>query len=282
MLKKILGIVLIIAGLFFFVTAIKTIFVDIPKAKSALKEVVYVGDEALHAENEGKTVIVCGALELTEPSYDDELGLAFDSIRISRSKQTMRRDKSTSNSKQTLKNLTDEEKRYGVLKWGTTTSEKTYSGEGKIGDYTLSQDFIDAIRTNSTWAQYDENELNTAGYAHTQDQDFTQKDFIEPLSQTQRTHVENDFHYFYNASDFKTRDTVTALGIQDGQTLRSVPEITDNLLKDAMDRETAIKQGGVPGIGASVFSIIFSLLLLAGGAFLFVKNKQNSIEIFIF
>ena len=110
MLKKILGIVLIIAGLFFFVTAIKTIFVDIPKTKSALKEVVYVGDEALHAENEGKTVIVCGALELTEPSYDDELGLAFDSIRISRSKQTMRRDKSTSNSKQTLKNLTDEEK----------------------------------------------------------------------------------------------------------------------------------------------------------------------------
>ena len=93
------------------------------------------------------------------------------------------------------------------------------------------------------------------------------------MSQTQRTHVENDFHYFYNASDFKTRDTVTALGIQDGQTLRSVPEITDTLLKDAMDRETAIKQGGVPGIGASVFSIIFSLLLLAGGAFLFVKNK---------
>ena len=184
--------------------------------------------------------------------------------------------------KQKLHQLTEQEKLYGVLKWGMTTSEKTFIGEGKVGDYTLSQDFIDAIRTNSTWAQYDEDELNTAGYAHTQDQDFTQKDFIEPLSQTQRTHVENDFHYFYNASDFKTRDTVTALGIQDGQTLRSVPEITDNLLKDAMDRETAIKQGGVPGIGASVFSIIFSLLLLAGGAFLFVKNKQNSIEIFIF
>ena len=49
MLKKLSGIILIIAGLFFFVTAIKTIFVDIPKAKSALKEVVYVGDEALHA-----------------------------------------------------------------------------------------------------------------------------------------------------------------------------------------------------------------------------------------
>ena len=170
---------------------------DIPKAKSALKEVVYVGDEALHAENEGKTVIVCGTLELTEPSYDDELGLAFDSIRISRSKQTMRRDKSTSNSKQTLKNLTDEEKRYGVLKWGTTTSEKTYSGEGKIGDYTLSQDFIDAIRLNTTWDHYDEAELKAAGYAYVPDSSFTQKDFIEPLAQTQRDDAENDVRYFY-------------------------------------------------------------------------------------
>ena len=66
---------------------------------------------------------------------------------------------------------------------------------------------------------------------------------------------------------------MTALGIQDGQTLKPAPEITDNLLKDAMDRETAIKQGGAPGIGTSVFSIIFSLLLLAGGAFLLAKNK---------
>ena len=273
MLKKLSGIVLMIAGLFFFAASLKMIFVDIPKAKSVLKKAVYVGDEPFNAENDGKIVIVCGTLELTKPSCDDELGLTFDSIRVSRSKQTMRRDKNNSGSKQKLHELTEQEKLYGVLKWGMTTSEKTYTGEGKVGDYTLSQDFVDAIRMNSTWTQYDEDELKAAGYAHTQDQDFTQKDFIEPLSQTQRARAENDFRYFYNASDFKTGDTVTALGIQDGQTLKPAPEITDNLLKDAMDRETAIKQGGAPGIGTSVFSIIFSLLLLAGGAFLLAKNK---------
>ena len=273
MLKKLSGIVLMIAGLFFFAASLKMIFVDIPKAKSVLKEAVYVGDEPLSAENDGKIVIVCGPLELTKPSCDDELGLTFDSIRVSRSKQTVRREKNSSDSKQKNKTLTEQEKLYGVLKWGMTTSEKTFTGEGRIGDYTLSQDFVDAIRMNSTWAQYDEDELKAAGYAHTQDQDFTQKDFIEPLSQTQRARAENDFRYFYNASDFKTGDTVTALGIQDGQTLKPAPEITDNLLKDAMDRETAIKQGGAPGIGTSVFSIIFSLLLLAGGAFLLAKNK---------
>ena len=169
MLKKVSGIVLMLAGLFFFATSLKMIFVDIPKAKSVLKEAVYVGDEAFNAENNGKIVIVCGQLELTKPSCDDELGLTFDSIRVSRSKQTMRRDKNNSGSKQKLHELTEQEKLYGVLKWGMTTSEKTFTGEGKVGDYTLSQDFIDAIRTNSTWAQYDEDELNAAGYAHTQD-----------------------------------------------------------------------------------------------------------------
>lgn len=185
----------------------------------------------------------------------------------------MLREKNNSDSKQKRKNLTEQEKLYGVLKWGMTTSEKTFTGEGKVGDYTLSQDFIDTIRMDSTWNQYNEDELKAAGYVHTQDQNFTQKDFIEPLSQTQRAHAKNDFRYFYSASDFKAGDTVTALGIQDGQTLRPAPEITNNLLKDAMDRETAVKQGGAPGIGASVFSIIFSLLLLAGGAILLVKNN---------
>ena len=45
-----------------------------------------------------------------------------------------------------------------------TTSEKTFTGEGEVGDYTLSQDFIDAIRLNTTWDHYDEAELKAAGY----------------------------------------------------------------------------------------------------------------------
>ena len=63
MLKKASGIVLMIAGLFFFAASLKMIFVDIPKAKSVLKEAVYVGNEAFNAENDGKIVIVCGPLE---------------------------------------------------------------------------------------------------------------------------------------------------------------------------------------------------------------------------
>ena len=276
MLKKIAGVLLIIIGLFFSVSSLKMIFVDTPKMKSALKDAVYVGQGAINDANDGKIVIVCGPFELTTPSYDEELGLTIDSIRTSRSKQTMKLNKATKATKANAETLTEEEKRNGVLEWSTAYRDKTLTGEGKIGNYTLSQDFIDAIVLNGTWHDYDRSELEASGYVWVTDANYSQKDFIEPLSQTQRNYKENDYRYFYDGSNFKTGQTVTAIGIQDGDTLSAVAGITNNLMENELDRETAIAQGGVPGFGTSVFSIIFSLIpLLAGVVLLFTSGTRK-------
>lgn len=276
MLKKIAGVLLIIIGLFFSVSSLKMIFVDTPKMKSALKDAVYVGQDTINEANDGKIVIVCGPFELTTPSYDEELGLTIDSIRTSRSKQTMKLNKTTKATKVNAETLTEEEKRNGVLEWSTAYRDKTLTGEGKIGNYTLSQDFIDAIVLNGTWHDYDRSELEASGYVWVTDANYSQKDFIEPLSQTQRDYKENDYRYFYDGSNFKTGQTVTAIGIQDGDTLSAVAGITNNLMENELDRETAIAQGGVPGFGTSVFSIIFSLIpLLAGVVLLFTSGTRK-------
>ena len=276
MLKKIAGVLLIIIGLFFSVSSLKMIFVDTPKMKSALKDAVYVGQDTINEANDGKIVIVCGPFELTTPSYDEELGLTIDSIRTSRSKQTMKLNKATKATKANAETLTEEEKRNGVLEWSTAYRDKTLTGEGKIGNYTLSQDFIDAIVLNGTWHDYDRSELEASGYVWVTDANYSQKDFIEPLSQTQRDYKENDYRYFYYGSNFKTGQTVTAIGIQDGDTLSAVAGITNNLMENELDRETAIAQGGVPGFGTSVFSIIFSLIpLLAGVVLLFTSGTRK-------
>ncbi len=244
--------------------------------KSALKDAVYVGQGAINDANDGKIVIVCGPFELTTPSYDDELGLTIDSIRTSRSKQTMKLNKATKATKANAETLTEEEKRNGVLEWSTAYRDKTLTGEGKIGNYTLSQDFIDAIVLNGTWHDYDRSELEASGYVWVTDANYSQKDFIEPLSQTQRDYKENDYRYFYDGANFKTGQTVTAIGIQDGDTLSAVAGITNNLMENELDRETAIAQGGVPGFGTSVFSIIFSLIpLLAGVVLLFTSGTRK-------
>ena len=276
MLKKIAGVLLLVIGLFFSVSSLKMIFVDTPKMKSALKDAVYVCQGAINDANDGKIVIVCGPFELTTPSYDDELGLTIDSIRTSRSKQTMKLNKTTKATKANAETLTEEEKRNGVLEWSTAYRDKTLTGEGKIGNYTLSQDFIDAIVLNGTWHDYDRSELEASGYVWVTDANYSQKDFIEPLSQTQRDYKENDYRYFYDGANFKTSQTVTAIGIQDGDTLRAVAGITNNLMENELDRETAIAQGGVPGFGTSVFSIIFSLIpLLAGVVLLFTSGTRK-------
>ena len=276
MLKKIAGVLLLVIGLFFAVSSLKMIFVDTPKMKSALKDAVYVGQGAINDANDGKIVIVCGPFELTTPSYDDELGLTIDSIRTSRSKQTMKLNKATKATKANAETLTEEEKRNGVLEWSTAYHDKTLTGEGKIGNYTLSQDFIDAIVLNGTWHDYDRSELEASGYVWVTDANYSQKDFIEPLSQTQRNYKENDYRYFYDGANFKTDQTVTAIGIQNGDTLNAVAGITNNLMENELDRETAIAQGGVPGFGTSVFSIIFSLIpLLAGVVLLFTSGTRK-------
>ena len=77
-LKKAGGILLVIIGIFFFVSALKMIFVDNPKTKAALKDAVYVdAADTIDPENDGKTVIVCGTFELTEPAHDDELAFTM-------------------------------------------------------------------------------------------------------------------------------------------------------------------------------------------------------------
>ena len=66
---------------------------------------------------------------------------------------------------------------------------------------------------------------------------------------------------------------MTAIGIQDGQTLKKAPGMTEHLMKGDMDMETAIKEGGAAGIGLQIFSIAISLIFMLGGVLMFVIKR---------
>lgn len=275
MLKKIGGVILVIVGLFFSIATVKMIFVDLPKAKSSMKDTVYVGEDAIDEKNDGKIVIVCGEFELTQPSYDEELGISFDTIRATRAKQTLERTKNTAGlTEEEKENMTAEEKLYGILEWNTGLSEDIRLGEGKIGNYTLSPDFIQTIHLDNVWDKYNEELLEALGYAYMPDDSFSQEHFIEPFDQSQRNLKENDVRYFYYAADLEPGQVMTAIGIQDGQVLKAAPKISDNLIKGALDRETAVKEGGSVGIGAILFSIVLSLAFLLSGVGLIIAKKD--------
>ena len=228
---------------FLMIASIKMIFVDDPKAKKLLSEAVYVTTDTVDPANDGKAVIVSAPFKLVEPAYDDEMGLNLDSIRISRNQEG---------------------------------ASEEYIGEGMVGGYTLSEDFIHMIRMTGTWKDYDEQVLKELGYAFVSDPSYSQGYFIEPLDQTERSYqyyLENDIRYSYSYADFKDGDKVTAIGIQDGQTLKKEPGMTEYLMKGEMDMETAIKEGGAAGIGLQIFSIAISLIFMLGGVLMFVIKR---------
>ena len=230
MVKRILGGILFICiGFFLMIASIKMIFVDDPKAKKLLSEAVYVTTDTVDPANDGKAVIVSAPFKLVEPAYDDEMGLALDSIRISRKKERTEYERKQN----------DEEGWKEKLVWNQEGASEEYIGEGMVGGYTLSEDFIHMIRMTGTWKDDDEQVLKELGYAFVSDPSYSQG-------------------YF---------------GIQDGQTLKIAPGMTEYLMKGEMDMETLIKEGGVAGIGLKIFSIAISLIFMLGGVLMFVIKR---------
>lgn len=267
MVKRILGGILFICiGFFLMIASIKMIFVDDPKAKKLLSEAVYVTTDTVDPANDGKAVIVSVPFKLVEPAYDDEMGLALDSIRISCKKERTEYERKQN----------DEDGWKEKLVWNQEGASEEYIGEGMVGGYTLSEDFIHMIRMTGTWKDYDEQVLKELGYAFVSDPSYSQGYFIEPLDQTERSYqyyLENDIRYSYSYADFKDGDKVTAIGIQDGQTLKKAPGMTEYLMKGDMDMETAIKEGGAAGIGLQIFSIAISLIFMLGGVLMFIIKR---------
>ena len=99
----------------------------------------------------------------------------LDSIRISRKKRRTEYER-----KQMMR------RPEGKLVWNQEGASEEYIGEGMVGGYTLSEDFIHMIRMTGTWKDYDEQVLKELGYAFVSDPSYSQGYFIEPLDQTEK------------------------------------------------------------------------------------------------
>ena len=83
MAKKIIGIVLIVIGVFTAFLGVKAMK-QAPEAAQKLKEAVYVADAKIYPENEGKIVIVPGKIDAELPLIDAETGLELPTIKASK------------------------------------------------------------------------------------------------------------------------------------------------------------------------------------------------------
>lgn len=238
------GIVLLIVGVFFGFIAIKMQFFDAPLQESIAEDIIFVGEEGVLPENDGKIIIVNGRLDLLTPVYDDNLGVTIQSPAASRNSLIYKKP-----------SIMDNEKRLDEEEWNSGPSEE-YLGQVMIGDFTLSGDLTRVLPKEAVYSDYNHRELEDAGLYLKEDSSWTQKYFLEERPR--------DIRYYYGYFDMDKHDLMTIIGRQDGDKLELVADLKAHSVMDGkLDKEGLVKYMTKANNTAGIFYLILTLVFLA-------------------
>jgi hypothetical protein len=160
MAKKIVGIILIAAAVMTGLLGMKAGFSN---NQQIIEDAVYITDGKLLAENEGKVVIVTGALEAPLPFVDQETGVPLHSIFNYRRVEKLSISENTQTEKE-------------EWSWNMTVSENDYGGSEKViapgvmmGEFAVSEELLQSVSITQNRRQYDKKELNKSGWSKFED-----------------------------------------------------------------------------------------------------------------
>lgn len=208
-------------------------------------------------------MVVCGEYKLTQAAYDDELGLAIEAARASRSAQKVHITDDT------LSSTTDRDK----IEWRSANSEyANYIGAADVDSYHLGDSYLQKVIVNRIYSDYDAAELSQAGMVQTIDSNQAQVYFIQYLDDLNSAYYDGELHYFYSVTEPNDGDMVTIVSSQNGDTLKLAEEVTNNLIVGALSGEDVRSGIGVPALGARILSIVFTLAILVPGILLWRKS----------
>ena len=157
MLKKIIGIILVIigAGLGFLLFMNN----DDKTRESMMKDAVYVENGKLLKTNEGRIVIVTGKPVMLEGAVDTDLNLSFNTPFIYRTLQIYKNVGSVSEKKMKWTST-------NFVKRGNTkiTDGKSFYGIIKLGDYIIGGTILSNIGTISSFTNFSESAARRLGF----------------------------------------------------------------------------------------------------------------------
>ena len=148
MAKKIIGIVLIVIGVFTAFLGFKAMS-QAPEAAEKLEAAVYVADAQVYPENEGKVVIVPGKLNVISNAIDKETGLELPTIKATRQKWSAVGVKAD-----------------GVgydWSWSIDGISQTISGEVTVGEFKLYEGMLNGLPVSVDYSDFEASDLKKAG-----------------------------------------------------------------------------------------------------------------------
>ena len=280
-MKKIIGVILIIGGIFFALLAVKAL-VSAPQSYEKIRAAATIKDGKLTPENEGKLVVVSGTLKPAEQLQDPITGVKLPGVTAKRTVWTYERDT----------NSDDEQ----VWDWKPETTD--YSEKGNfginaeiltstmlaaptlLGEFKVESKLLNPLIRNTEFTQYDENILN-AGWkvlsGGKESRYCVSKENWLPKKSTgmysTTGYGSQKISYGIVSPDDPLEYTI--VGIQKGDTLIKSEDVDSvTTIKGIMTAEEFAEENKKGVRGGSIFGIISGILLAVIGVGMMAFRRQ--------
>ena len=283
MIKKIIGVVLILAGGFFTFAAVKAVFTN-PATVNQLEEAPFITDGKVDPANEGKDIILLVATDLIDDAEDYELGLRFEYPVIHREVEELKYDGADQIKWERLYSFSNEE----------TLTDEVFFGNISGLEYEVDSSLLVGLSGNSKQlkkADYKEEDLKVLF------------DDIQGLGAEEYNDVlyitDTDSRYFKNCDGKKASDllwndyteqvgairisyrgtvvdnidSIALIGKQVGNRLEKSDTIDSvSCFENVHNKEEFMKEHKKTSAFGIGFGLIVSIALLLSGVFLVVKS----------
>ena len=159
-MKKIIGVILIIGGIFFALLAVKAL-VSAPQSYEKIRAAATIEDGKVTPENEGKLVVVSGTLKPAEQLQDPITGVKLPGVTAKRTVWTYKQDTSSGDEKvwDWYPENTDysEKANFGINAEILTST--MLAAPTLLGEFKVESELLNPLTRNTEFTQYDEESL---------------------------------------------------------------------------------------------------------------------------
>ena len=280
-MKKIIGVILIIGGIFFASLAVKAL-VSAPQSYEKIKAAATIKDGKVIPENEGKLVVVSGTLKPAEQLQDPITGVKLPGVTAKRTVWTYERDTNSDDEQvwDWKPEITDysEKANFGINAEILTTT--MLAAPTLLGEFKVESKLLNPLMRTTEFTQYDEESLN-AGWkvlsGGKESRYCVSKENWLPKKSTgmysTTGYGSQKISYGIVSPDDPLEYTI--VGIQKGDTLIKSEDVDSvTTIKGIMTAEEFAEENKKGVRGGSIFGIVIGILLAIIGVRMMAFRRQ--------
>ena len=280
-MKKIIGVILIIGGIFFALLAVKAL-VSAPQSYEKIRAAATIKDGKLTPENEGKLVVVSGTLKPAEQLQDPITGVKLPGVTAKRTVWTYERDTNSDDEQvwDWKPEITDysEKANFGINAEILTTT--MLAAPTLLGEFKVESKLLNPLMRTTEFTQYDEESLN-AGWkvlsGGKESRYCVSKENWLPKKTTgmysTTGYGAQKISYGIVSPDDPLEYTI--IGVQKGDTLIKSEDVDSvTTVKGIMTAEEFAEENKKGVRGGSIFGIVIGILLAIIGVRMVAFRRQ--------